>query len=372
MGMLELKDITKTFSYKMVLNGVSLSVNEGELFFLLGPSGCGKTTLLRIIAGLVSPDKGSIMFRNNDLLVRPVEKRNIGMVFQQFSLWPHMTIYDNVAYGLKLRKVLPDDIKSKVSKALEMVGLGGYEKRKPGTLSGGEQQRTALARALVCDSDIILLDEPLSNLDAKLRTELRLEIKRIQKSLGVTMVYVTHDQEEASSMADKIAVMRNGSVVQTGTPAEIYEKPQSVFAAEFFGSANIIRGEVIEVDLHKVIVKCGDLSICALNHKSIKVGDRVVLVIRHQDVAIGSRLDEINTFKAVLESREYYGAFSRYHFDVNGFKLIMLDYLRQGEKITGLSGANSIIMIPPEKILVLADEMSSHPPTPLSNGRGVG
>ena len=232
--MLTLQGITKTFGERAVLDGISLEINEGELFFLLGPSGCGKTTLLRIIAGLAKPDRGSVIFRGEDITRLPPEKRRLGMVFQNYSLWPHMNVFENVAYGLRRRKDTAD-LSRRVGEALRVTGLSGYEKRAPGTLSGGEQQRAALARALVYKSDLVLLDEPLSNLDARLRRELRREIRRIHDELKLTMVYVTHDQEEAAAMSDRMALISDGKVVQTGTFREIRERPANPFAADFLG-----------------------------------------------------------------------------------------------------------------------------------------
>jgi len=232
--MLKIQSISKAFGGKIVLDNISLEISESELFFLLGPSGCGKTTLLRIIAGLTQPDGGSVVFRGEDITHLPPEKRRLGMVFQNYSLWPHMTVFENVAYGLRRRKDTTD-LARRVGEALGVTGLSGFEKRMPGTLSGGEQQRAALARALIYKSDLVLLDEPLSNLDARLRKELRGEIRRIHDELRLTMVYVTHDQEEAAVMSDRVALISQGQVVQTGTFREIRERPANTFVATFIG-----------------------------------------------------------------------------------------------------------------------------------------
>ena len=237
MTALEISGISKKFGDRAVLDNISLSIADGEFFFLLGPSGCGKTTLLRIIAGLAQPDSGSLRFRDVDLLPLPPEKRNIGLVFQTYALWPHMTVFGNVAYGLKLKHMPSAEVSKRVADALKIVGLSGMETRKPGTLSGGEQQRVSLARALVLESSIVLLDEPLSNLDAKLRKEMRVEIKRIHQAVGKTFIYVTHDQEEAAAMADRMALMNEGHIIQVGTPKEVMEHPKGRFAEEFFGKA---------------------------------------------------------------------------------------------------------------------------------------
>ncbi len=229
---------------------VSLTINPGDLFFLLGPSGCGKTTLLRMIAGFIDPTSGRILFATpqspqpRDITHLPPNLRNTGMVFQSYALWPHMTVAKNVAFGLEIRKVPKDEINRRVAEALDMVQMGHLAQRKPNALSGGQQQRVALARALVVKPDVLLLDEPLSNLDAKLRVELRSEIRRICKTAGITTVYVTHDQKEALSMADGVAILQAGRIVQQGSPAELYRFPGSKFVAEFLGETNFLSAKI--------------------------------------------------------------------------------------------------------------------------------
>jgi ABC-type Fe3+/spermidine/putrescine transport system ATPase subunit len=241
---LQIRDLAKTFAAKdgnvAALAGVSLEVREGELFTLLGPSGCGKTTTLRCVAGFEQPTAGSISFRGEDFTTLPPFRRNIGMVFQSYALFPHLSITENVAYGLRVRHVPRGAIAEKVRAILQLVGLEGAGNRKPGELSGGQQQRVALARALVYEPRLLLLDEPLSNLDAKLRVYMREEIRRIQQQARVTTLYVTHDQEEALSISDRIAVMHAGAVSQIGTPDEIYQEPASVRVADFIGQANFL------------------------------------------------------------------------------------------------------------------------------------
>jgi len=236
--------IEKHYGRLQALNRVSLEIREKEFFTLLGPSGCGKTTLLRSIAGFEQPDGGSILFNQREVTRVPPWEKNIGFVFQNYALWPNKTVFQNVSYGLELRKKSAGYIREKVEWALELVGLGGIGKKYPEEMSGGQQQRVAIARALVIDPEILLLDEPLSNLDAKLRISLRKQIREIQRELGLTAVYVTHDQEEALEISDRIAVMNRGEVLQVGTPEEIYDRPSDRFVADFIGKANFLAGGI--------------------------------------------------------------------------------------------------------------------------------
>lgn len=234
----------------LAVDHVNLTIEQGELFFLLGPSGCGKTTLLRMIAGFIEPTSGQILFDAGqgarDVTFLPPNKRNTGMVFQSYALWPHMSVAQNVAFGLDIRAVSAEEKSRRVREALDAVQMGPYAERRPSQLSGGQQQRVALARALVIRPDVLLLDEPLSNLDAKLRTELRSEIRRICKTAGITGVYVTHDQKEALSMADRVAVVNQGRIVQVAPPAQMYRRPRNRFVAEFLGETNLMPGRVVE------------------------------------------------------------------------------------------------------------------------------
>ena len=241
------ENVRKTYGKVEALKDVSLNFRGGALTAILGPSGCGKTTLLRSIAGFIGVDAGRIHFDTEDVTALPPQRRGTAMVFQNYALWPHMTIFDNVAYGLRLQKVAVPEIQRRVRKVLQLVEIGNLadvESRKPAALSGGQQQRVALARALVVEPKVLLMDEPLSNLDAKVRQRLRGELRRLQKQVGITAIYVTHDQEEALALADTVVLMDQGSIVQTGTPQEIYLRPSTAFAAEFLGVSNQLYGEV--------------------------------------------------------------------------------------------------------------------------------
>jgi len=246
MTSIRLQALKKAFGTTTAVAGVDLHVTEGDLFFLLGPSGCGKTTILRMLAGFITPTSGRILFDDDDVTYDPPEKRNTGMVFQSYALWPHMSVMDNVGYGLNVRGLKGRARRDRAMDALRTVQMEPYADRKPNELSGGQQQRVALARALVIEPRVLLLDEPLSNLDAKLRLDMRLEIKRICKRAGITTVYVTHDQKEALSMADQVAVLRAGELVQVGPPRALYERPTTSFVADFLGETNFLRGRVTE------------------------------------------------------------------------------------------------------------------------------
>ncbi len=239
-----IKDAVKKYGDFTALNGVSLDIKEGEFFTLLGPSGCGKTTLLRMIAGFNSIEGGEFYFGDKLINNVPAHKRDIGMVFQNYAIFPHLTVEDNVAYGLKARKVPKAEIEKRVKESLELVQIGHLAKRKPNELSGGQQQRVALARAFVIEPSVLLMDEPLSNLDAKLRVQMRSVIKKLQRRLGITTIYVTHDQEEALAISDRIAVMKDGNIMQVGSPNEIYAKPQNPFVAGFIGVSNFLDCEI--------------------------------------------------------------------------------------------------------------------------------
>ena len=250
---------TKRFGDVIAVNNISVAIEKGEFFTLLGPSGCGKTTLLRMLAGFYQIDSGNIIFGDKIMNDVPAHKRDTGMVFQNYAIFPHMTVSENVAYGLKARKVQKSEIKRRVDEALELVQISKLRNRKPNELSGGQQQRVALARAFVIEPSVLLMDEPLSNLDAKLRVQMRTIIKKLQRRLGITTIYVTHDQEEALAISDRIAVMKDGNIMQIGDPSEIYKRPQNLFVAGFVGTSNLIDCECVSAGDGKAILRTGGL-----------------------------------------------------------------------------------------------------------------
>ena len=255
MTSVRLEHIYKSFGTTTALDDIDLTIKEGELFFLLGPSGCGKSTLLRLIAGLHEPSSGKVIFNGQDVTALGTDKRNAVMCFQSYALWPHMTVANNIRFGLQTRKMPAAEQDPKISEVLRLVQMEKYADRKPNQLSGGQQQRVALARALAVDPACLLLDEPLSNLDSKLRLEMRSEIRRICKTVGSTTIYVTHDQKEALSIADRIAILKDGKLQQIGTPGELYHKPNSAFVAEFIGQTNLLPGKVLSRDGKEVHVE---------------------------------------------------------------------------------------------------------------------
>ncbi len=307
-----LEQVSKRFGPVTVVQDMSFEVGDGELFFLLGPSGCGKTTVLRMLAGFYFPDAGVIRFGEKIVNDVPPNKRNTGMVFQNYALWPHMTVFENVAYGLDVRRVSGEEKNRRVREALGVVQMAPFAARTPNQLSGGQQQRIALARALVVKPDVLLLDEPLSNLDAALRLEMREEIKRIHAETGITTIYVTHDQEEALSLADRIAVMREGRLEQAGSPRDLYRAPAGRFVAGFMGEANFIEGVVQDVSASQVRVKTaeGEL-ICANNGCAPATGQPVVCMVRPESLWLAGD-PPANRFDGVIESVSYLGKVEQY------------------------------------------------------------
>jgi iron(III) transport system ATP-binding protein len=283
-----IENIIKKFGKTPALDGVSLILEPGTLTAVLGPSGCGKTTMLRALGGFLQPDSGRILFGDTDVTALPPQDRGAALVFQNYALWPHMSVYDNIAYGLKIKKIPKNEIEDRVHKIVDLVGLSEdmlEKSRKPTQLSGGQQQRVALARALVIEPSLLLLDEPLSNLDAKIRSRLRVYIREIQQKVGITALYVTHDQEEALSIADTIIIMDKGQVMQRGTPQEIYSKPENMFVAEFIGDSTILKG-IVQEDGGILLADNIISGLPVQGAKNARTGDEVNIVLRAADLSI--------------------------------------------------------------------------------------
>ncbi len=360
MTRVRLENVTKIYGRVIAVDNVTFEVESGELFTLLGPSGCGKTTTLRIIAGFEVPEHGRVYFDENDVTYLKPYHRNTAMVFQNYALWPHMTVYDNVAYGLRIRKkvlkLTEEDIKKRVREVLELVKLEGLEDRYPLQLSGGQQQRVALARALVVQPSVLLLDEPLSNLDAKLRIEMREEIKRIQKKLGITTIYVTHDQIEAMSISDRIAVMNKGKLLQYGSPREIYFRPRKLFVADFIGRSNIYVGEVTGVEDKYATVYIEELD----SHiKGVMVSDevksrkKVSVVIRPETVKLVEKsIGKMeNLFKGKIDLAMFMGEKIETRVKIANSSMII--YIPNYMVVS--PGEEIVFHIPPENTIVIPE-----------------
>ncbi|MBE6903758.1 MAG: polyamine ABC transporter ATP-binding protein [Ruminococcaceae bacterium] len=302
---ISLKDIYVEFDNEIILNKINLNIKDKEFVTFLGPSGCGKTTTLRIIGGFLTPDSGDIFFEGEKINGMPPHKRNVNTVFQKYALFPHLNVYENVAFGLRLKKMPEAQIKQKVTQMLNIVDLKGYEKRSVSKLSGGQQQRVAIARALVCDPKVLLLDEPLGALDLKLRKDMQIELKRIQKQTQTTFIYVTHDQEEALTMSDTVVVMNNGVIEQIGTPTDIYNEPANAFVADFIGEANILNGTMLN-DFSVSV--CGAQFTCI--DKGFEINQPVDVVIRPEDI------DIIDAEKAKLKGPVVNAVFKGVHYEM--------------------------------------------------------
>lgn len=287
MAILSVNNVSKKFGDVNALDNVSFSIHREEFLSLLGPSGCGKTTALRIIAGLEEPTSGRVDIEGKDVTSVPPFRRNTGMVFQSYALFPHMSIYENIAFGLRMRKMDQNTIKTKVEDALELFHLSGYNNRYPHQLSGGEQQRVALARALAIEPILLLLDEPLSNLDAKLREEMRTEVKLIHKKVGISTLFVTHDQEEALTLSDRVLVMDRGTIVESGTPAQIYQNPSSAFTADFIGHSNLLNAKIVNVGKENMIVETvSGWQISASIRQDLSIGEKVLVVVKQESIKL--------------------------------------------------------------------------------------
>ena len=357
--------VSKVLGQTQAIDHLTLDIGAGELFFLLGPSGCGKTTALRLLAGFYTPDEGQILFNGKDQSRVPPHKRNTGMVFQNYALWPHMDVQRNVGYGLKMRGVAETDKEKRVKRALEIVQMQAYAERMPNQLSGGQQQRIALARALVIEPDVVLLDEPLSNLDAKLRVEMRAQIKEIHQKIGRTMIYVTHDQAEALSMADRIVVMRRGRPVQVGTPHELYTRPESAFVAEFIGGTNLLQGKLEKVGAFMTVhTEYGE--VCAQNGvKGTARGEPVLCSVRPESVRLKPEAgaapalpaEGTNELTGEVQSIMYLGDNEQYCLRLSDNSLVRaVEYnpaarsARVGDRVTLQFHARDVVVLPREEL----------------------
>ncbi|NOZ24171.1 MAG: ABC transporter ATP-binding protein [Planctomycetes bacterium] len=349
---IRIKNLTKRYGDIAAVDDISIDVEEGELFFLLGPSGCGKTTILRSIAGFCTPDGGEIYFGERRIDALPPHERNTGMVFQNYALWPHLSVRENLQYGLDVRKIPKKEKRERVDAALAMVRMSDQAGKRPNQLSGGQQQRVALARALVINPDVVLLDEPLSNLDAKLRGEMRGEIHRIHEQTKITTIYVTHDQKEALSLADRIAVMNAGHIERIGRPRDIYDNPTNRFVAEFIGETNLIPGKIkaIHEGLIRIETAIGDL--VSTRPCTRKEGEPVTCSVRHEAVQIASQVSGPNVFHARVTSHTYLGEVEQFEFDVLGRTLrgISVGHHPEVER-----GGEVRIAIAQEDVVVLDD-----------------
>lgn len=351
-----IEKLVKKFGDAVALNGISLRIEPGELFFLLGPSGCGKTTLLRNIAGFYIPDEGRIFFGDEDVTALPPHKRNTGMMFQSYALWPHMTVAKNVAFGLEERRVPKTEIRQRVQAALESVQMGPYAERKIAQLSGGQQQRVALARALVIRPRCVLLDEPLSNLDARLRLEMRSEIRRVCKENGLTAIYVTHDQKEALSISDRMAVLESGRIAQIGTPEQVYRRPKTRVVADFIGETNFLNGRIQSLDGAKAVVETSEgLFEGFLGDPEWKpsAGDVVSLSIRPESWSLRSAPAAMNSVKGRIGESVYLGEVAQYQLQASAHDLKVFELnphisaRGQGQEFFAVASVDDVVVLKP-------------------------
>ncbi len=346
-----IRNLTKRFGAAAALRNVSIEIESQELFFLLGPSGCGKTTLLRLIAGFYEPDEGDLYFGDKPMKGAPPHQRNAGMVFQNYALWPHMTVAQNVAYGLEVRAVAAAERKQRVAEALEIVQMAAYAGRMPNQLSGGQQQRVALARALVIKPDVLLLDEPLSNLDARLRLEMREEIQRIHARTAITTVYVTHDQKEALSLAQRMAVLREGRVEQIGAPRAVYRNPANRFVADFIGETNWWEAKVAAAGDGELRLETRDGLVQAASSLKLDPGARVWAGFRPEAVELGPAA--INSFPTRVEHVSYLGEIEQYRLALPSGTIVKA--FEQNPRAIRQPGSALEIHVRPQNLLVLKE-----------------
>jgi putative spermidine/putrescine transport system ATP-binding protein len=356
----QLTCLRKSYGRVMAIDDVSLRVERGEFFSLLGPSGCGKTTTLRAVAGLIDPDAGKIEIMSRDVTSLPVHKRNIGMVFQSYALFPHMTVAENIGFGLRMRGVKKEEIAARVERALDLVRLGGTGARLPRQLSGGQQQRVAFARAVVIEPQLLLLDEPLSNLDAKLRKEMQIELRALQRRLGITAIYVTHDQEEALTLSDRIAVMNDGRIAQCAEPSEIYRSPSNRFVAEFIGRVNVLPGRIAP-DEGRVLFQAEGASPLRVPSRLLHgagVDGRLNLVLRPENIQLdplGGLSDEGLRIRARILQVVYAGATTSYVLELSGGLRLMAEQQNTLGKPRHGEGEEVDVYVDPEAIYAVSD-----------------
>jgi iron(III) transport system ATP-binding protein len=354
-------DLTVRFGDKVAVDDLSLEIEDGEMLVLLGPSGCGKTTTMRAMVGLQDPDAGTItigddvVFDSARGINVPSNARNIGMVFQSYAIWPHMTVFQNVAFPLRMQRKSKAEIREQVEDMLDTVGLAGFGQRGASNLSGGQMQRVALARSLVMQPRMLLLDEPLSNLDAKLREKLRFELRELQQRLGMTAVYVTHDQSEALALADRIAVMRDGVIVQLAAPTEMYRRPRTAFVADFLGVDNIFPARVTSTDANGAVVRLDDSSVDLSSVQTKETGSAAYVCVRPEDVSLGTEqaAHQVNSWSATVVSSSFLGDRTRYHLDLDDGPRLYAVAAGDGEPLP--TGKKVVATIPPNKVQLLSD-----------------
>ncbi len=313
----KLENFGKSYGSKEVIKNINLEIYEGEFVTLLGSSGCGKTTILRSISGLDEPSHGIVYIDGEDVTHVEARLRQVNTIFQNYALFPLMNVYDNVAFGLRMKNIPEDEIQKRVNKMIKLVHLEGYEERLPKELSGGEQQRVSIIRGLVNNPKVLLLDEPLSALDLKLRKKMQIELKQLQRKLGITFIYVTHDQDEALSMSDRIVVIRNGNIEQIGTPEEVYEKPNSLYVADFLGEANMFKGYIAKIKKDKAVIKTDTDKELVINNNNYTLNDKINIVIRPENMKLTNTKRDMNCLKGIIENMVYDGYITKVFVNVD-------------------------------------------------------
>lgn len=355
--MVELRQVTKRFGTHEALKDASFAINAGEFMTFLGPSGCGKTTCLRLISGLDTPTSGRILIDGKDITFDPPYRRDVNQVFQNYALFPHLTIYENIAFGLRMKRIASADITCRVERVVQMTALGDFVGRKPAQLSGGQRQRVALARAIICEPKVLLLDEPLSALDAKLRTQMRLELKQLQKQLGITFIYVTHDQEEALTMSDRVAVINAGRVEQIGTVNEIYYKPATRFVASFIGETNIVEAQILASDSGTLRCRLNGGLELHIRQPEFRPTGNVLLSLRQEKIRLHrSNPGGINSFPCRVSVEIFKGAVDELTLTIQGDLTLGTVIANDGQDGTDFHEGDQVFAsIQPEDIQIVAE-----------------